>query len=341
MRKNLVIVICILTAIVVAVVLAFALHNREPRYNGKRLSEWLMDLDDQKPRTANEQAIAAVHHAGAKGMPVIINMMQMRDWNHRHHAILACYELGPAAKPAIPILIKLLNDGDTRGYLGAALGQIGPDAIPFLIKSLTNNNEEVRTEVASSLGNGPAFALGTENQKSEITSALINCLGDKSESVRRLAAYSLGRTGAENPLVVPALVKSLNDSDIYVRWNTCLALGGIGPQARAAVPALLAALDQQDIRGTAAIALVEIEPDNVTRVETLMPILISNIEGPHRKNDFTNPSVTALGLWGEKAKPAVPTLVKAAHDKSGYERKNILDALKKIDPAAAANFNLN
>jgi HEAT repeat protein len=312
------------------------IDNRPGYYKGKSLSEWLVDLDDQHPGSAFDQAAVAIRHIGTNGLPIIISKLKTNGSVY-HNAIVACYELGPVARPAIPDLIELLNSGYTRGYVGAALGQIGPEAIGPLIETLTNENAEVRTEVVSSLGN---FSGKDSIQMSNAIPVLIKCLEDESPSVRSLAANSLGIIKGEESIVVPALIKSLDDNYIWTRWNACLALGRFGAQAKSAIPALLTALNS-DARCTAAIALMQIEPDNATRINSLMPILIENIEGIGGTNiNYRSTTAVALSSIGEMAKPAVPALLKAAQVTTSYERQQIMIALKKIDPEAAANAGL-
>jgi RNA polymerase sigma factor (sigma-70 family) len=315
------------------------INNRPGYYKGKSLSEWLVNLDDQHPGPAFDQAAEAIRHIGTNGLPIIISKLKINGAVY-HNAIVACYELGPEAKPAIPDLIELLNGGYTRGYIGAALGQIGPDAIGPLIQALTNDDAQVRTEVVSSLGN---FTGKDSIQMSNAIPVLIKSLKDKSPFVRSLAATSLGQIANEETTVVPALIESLNDPDFQTRWSVCLALSKFGTRATSAIPTLSAALHDSnaDVRGTAAIALVQIEPDNETQINSLMPILIENIKGIGGKDtNFRSTTAVTLGFCGEKAKQAVPALLEAASKTSGYEHQEIIMALKKIDPEAAANAGL-
>ena len=281
--------------------------------------------------------MAAVQQIGTNALPAIISMLSSND---PRHAILACYDLGPKAKPAIPTLIKLLNDGYTRGYIGAALDRIGSDSISPLIASLTNKNAFVRTEIVAALGNMPAYSEKSDALISNGVPVLITSLQDESPQVRALAASSLGEIKSEPSTVVPALIKCLDDSDVWTRWDSCLALGKFGAQAKPAVPALLTKLNS-DARGTAAIALVQIEPDNATQIKSLMPILIENIEGIGGTNlNYCSMTAEILASVGEMAKPAVPALLKAVQVTTGYEHQRIVVALQKIDPQAAANAGL-
>jgi RNA polymerase sigma factor (sigma-70 family) len=332
-------VAAILAAGTATVVVKEVINNRTGYYKGKPLKEWLKNLDDQNPGPANDEAADAVRHIGTNGLPVIISLLQINNPMH-HSAVLACQELSAGAKPAIPALMKLLNDGYANGYVGVAMARIGQDAIAPLTAALTNENDMVRFEVVHSLGGFPMYSGDTNIQMSDAISTLINSLADKSSSVRSLAANSLGEIKGDPSTVVPALIKCLDDGDIWTRWNACLALGKFGAQANLAVPALLAKLNS-DARGTAAIALVQIEPDNINQIKSLMPILIENIDGIGGTNiNYRSTTAEALASVGEMAEPAVPALLKAAQITTGYEQQRIVTSLKKIDSQAAANAGL-
>jgi RNA polymerase sigma factor (sigma-70 family) len=343
MKMAIVVGAAAILAIGTTIVALKEINVRSTYYKGRPLNDWLKDLDDQNPGPANDAAADAVRHIGKNGLPIIISSLQSKNPLH-HGAVLACQILGPDAKPAIPALMKLLNSGYARGYVGAAFGRIGSDAITPVIEALTNGNPEVRWELVVSLGNMPIY-LGTNGlQASGVIPALTDCLKDKTPIVRSLAARALGQRKVDETTVVPALVESLNDPDFQTRWSACLALGQFGTRATSAIPPLLDALHDRraEVRGTAAIALVQIEPDNAAQIDSLMPVLIENIEGIGIGKDinFRSTTATALSLCGEKAKRVVPALLKAVQNTSGYEQQEILDALKKIDPDAAASTGL-
>jgi hypothetical protein len=124
-----------LAVLLVAVTITVAWFLGEPSYQGRPLHSLLQDLDDQHLGPKNDAANEAVRHIGHNAVPEIISLLESRDsslqqrflkWlcdhhvvkaaytpvleNH-HRAVLACQVIGPEAKPAIPALIALLNDG--------------------------------------------------------------------------------------------------------------------------------------------------------------------------------------------------------------------------------------
>jgi HEAT repeat protein len=338
----------LLAVLLVVVAFADACFAREPSYQGRPLHEWLEDLDDQHPGPKNDAAQQALRHIGHNAVPEIISLLESRD----SRAVLACYVIGPEAKPAIPALVALLNDGNYQrrhvGTIGAALGRIGPEAVVPLLGSLTNSNVLVRWEVAGSLAIDfdPQNIVAAHFRSSApiVVPAMIKCLRDNAPQVRIDAACCLGNIGQEPATVIPALVGLLSsEKDPQVRCYACLAIGQFKQQAQSATSSLFAALEDDDppVRGTAAIALARIEPENSSTVEKVMPFLIEDLTGIQGSNvkdplNFRSPAIQALGECGSQARPAVPALLECLKTVPPSMHEAVAKSLKAIDPAAAA-----
>ena len=348
---------CLLGAITFA---AFRLH--EPSFQGKPLASWLKNLDDQNPGPENNRAEDAVRHMGRDAIPYIIDILERREssrsqrllrWaiahhlvkppyvpviESQHHAVLACYVLGPEAKPAVPALVALLNDGFRFGYVGTALGRIGSAAVIPLIGSLTNTNFMVRAEVVIALAD-PNFQTNGQT----IIPVLIQCLKDKTNFVRASAARTLGELGQEPKATISALVQTLTDPDSDVRWNACLAIGKFGLRAESETTRLFAAFEDPDasVRSAAAIALISIEPQNASTIDKAMPRLIDALIGlkiaaPNNPLNFRYPAIKALKPCGIRARSAVPALLECLNDRERFVQDAAAQCLKAIDPEAAA-----
>jgi hypothetical protein len=142
--------------------------TNEPSYQGKSLSEWLMDFDNPSPET---QALAAdaIRQIGSQAVPFLVNRLseaqlaqvrlEAKKWrekqenavysvprpaNPRQEAMAALDALGPMAVDALPVLRKLLHDDppDLQALYVAA--RIGPASVPLLTESLTNEDKVVR-----------------------------------------------------------------------------------------------------------------------------------------------------------------------------------------------------
>ena len=103
-----------------------------------------------------EKAADEIRASGTNALPIFISMLQVKEPPNRRtnsgRAIFGYRALGPMAKPAIPELIALLGSKDFAGNAVVALEGIGPDAVPPLTASLTNDNPQIRKAAASGLG---------------------------------------------------------------------------------------------------------------------------------------------------------------------------------------------
>src|SRR5262245_18075123 len=98
----------------------------EPEYGGKPLSQWIKQLKSS-------------------------------DYNARWEAAEALGHFGSEAKAAVPALIDFSHvETSCPNVAGMSLKDIGPDAIPELIRALQHPNEWVRGNAAFAIGqNGP------------------------------------------------------------------------------------------------------------------------------------------------------------------------------------------
>ena len=257
MHKRSIIAAAVLSGLLLGVLGFQVLRSSEPRYQGKRLTEWLADNDTEKTREQHLAAQEAVRKVGTNALPTLVRMLRTKDSllkgkltalarkqplvnfhftgadTRRWRAVHGIYALGPAAKSAVPRIVAILEDKDPGVKITAvtALGLMqsaAESAIPSLLKILTDNDPDVR----------------------------------------RNAAEALGRIGRRPEIVVPALVDRLQDIDIGVRLFAILALSdGFGPKAKAAVPALLKAIEdpQETIHRSARDALTQIDPKTLVK----------------------------------------------------------------------------
>src|SRR5215831_6021415 len=57
----------------------FAFKGREPTYQGKSLTHWLRDLDDELPQEQKEKAQEALASIGVRALPVLDRMLNARE----------------------------------------------------------------------------------------------------------------------------------------------------------------------------------------------------------------------------------------------------------------------
>jgi len=161
---------------------------------------------------------------------------------------------------------------------------------------------------------------------------------DKSADVRRAAADTLGKIGADATDVVSALLEALEDEASGVRYAGACALGNMGRDAKSAVPALIEALKDEDshVRRAAARALGKMGPAAKSAVPALTKALKASevCKYPGGKydvySDLRRAAACALGNIGPDAKSAVAVLTKALEDEYAGVRSNVVSALKQL-----------
>lgn len=210
---------------------------------------------------------------------------------------------GPASPEDVPVLTRALKHEDplTRRDAAEDLGLIGApavNAVPVLQK-LTEQDADPLCRIAA------AKAIASIDRKNETAiPLLIKALQDKTGTVRKRAAESLGDLGPGAKSAVIDLVKAVKDSDPTVSWAAVDALGQIGPDAESAVPALIEALKKASTGGAAADALGQIG----RKAEAAVPSLEQALSG-----DVTvrwAAAVSLVRIGGAGARPGVRFLLR-------------------------------
>lgn len=158
--------------------------------------------------------------------------MATKAMSARSTFAMALGKIGPASRPATPVLIKAAKDkhSTVRVQAVGALGLIGPEiakeAVPVLREALKDENGNVRVAAASALG---LMRGGAKDAVPDLVRAL-----DEPGEVRLRAVYALGLLGpaARSPGVVDKLLKLLDDPlNIRLKDPIIKALAKIDPKA--------------------------------------------------------------------------------------------------------------
>jgi HEAT repeat protein len=210
----------------------------------------------------------------------------------------------------------------TRAEADEAVRQIGTNAIPMLLRLLQANDPPWKLKV---------FALLDKQRFIKINPFHASKLNWEAMS----AFGALGPGAAD---AVPALIEIFERNiSKQSRSAAAGALGAIGPAAKSAIPVLLKGMTNSDInlRANLLYALGRIR----SAPELVVPVLCDSLKD---KRSFVSVcAVQALGDFGAGAKPAIPALVKLLQDQNSDIRANATNALKKIDPEAAAKAGVN
>jgi HEAT repeats len=233
--------------IVVTGIVFYIRRPREPIYEGRPLSVWIVGNDSDK-------ASEAMWLAGTNAIPTLFRMLRAKD------SALKLKLISLARKQRIvPInYVSALERNQRAASAFGMLGASGSQAVPGLIQVF---EEGISTESKRLT----AFALGSIGPPAkEATPCLLRGMADPDYAVRQSIVRALGQIKSEPALVVPVLIKSLTDPVESVRVDSVFALEGFGPDAKAAVPALTESLRDADaaVSSLAAHALKQIKGED-------------------------------------------------------------------------------
>lgn len=226
----------------------------QPFSRGKPLADWMQQAEHYIPELRREaiKSIAALGPAARDALPVLIRATRDENEEVRLWAVTAIRRIGPGAREAAPALLIVLSD-DVREVQHAARGAleaIGPAAVPSLLPALRSPDPWVRANAAEALG-----VIG--QSKGDVVPGLVRLLGDDSLWVRASSAWALGHLGSGAKGAAKSLRAELErelrrdpalaEPGQRVRViNLTYALGRIGKDAGDATPALMSVFQDGD-----------------------------------------------------------------------------------------------
>ena len=295
----------------------------EVRYKGKRLSQWIKQLEEQDEKARNEaiEAVSMMGPAAAAAVPSLLPFLRTDRPDLIARTALALRRMGPAAAAAVPTLVEILRDKNVEGaYVIPVLADIGPNARPAIPALLQLYHEEsfgkplLPASILKDLGKidpaDPAVrrTLLEAIRHGYVELQMIKGLKPIGPEVVPILIEAMHRIGpgaghiadclAElRPESVLALTELLERNDAQLRQPILHALTKIGPEARPAIPALVEALKEEaPIHTDAAQALQAIG------VEAL-PALREAVK--HKDKNVRSRATLALGHFGAAAVPAL------------------------------------
>lgn len=333
------------------------LWPREPEYQGRPLSAWLRDLTSPNP-AVSQPARQAVLALGTNALPALERHLRARDswlgqwvtgvqgrlphrlWvqamqvtrarnarERRWQAAVALSVLGPAAAPALPALLRALEDPEPRVATNAAeaLHLIGAPAWPGLVGALRSTNEHtfnvaghaLRRAGAALSNQAPALVEVLLDAPAHRREALIPLLAALGEPAVAALGQRLADTNAARVDLVVAVLRQMiarefgalrgvaaliKHPDARVRAGAARVLGGEALWPRTSVNALVEALDDTE----AAVRRAAIE------------------------------SLAAASSWTDLVTNALPKLRQMAAAADPAERELIGRALRQVEARAGA-----
>src|SRR5438093_596536 len=254
----------VLVAVVFLAALALLLarnHLRDaPSYDGKSLSFYLRDFNHPKDSAEYGKTTNALFHLGQDAAPHLARALGKKDpkilkvlwtvlpdavtrylpdpmeaWVVRNEAYFLLKNLGPTAKPAVPQLIRLLEDNnpEVRDHAAEILGGIGPGS-PAAVTALVT---AIQRKTISELTAVPALhRLGYRAK--EAAPGLADLVRTGSTPIKLQAANCLSLIGPDASPAIPALIELLRDEESRVRPAAVHALVQVGRSNPAVVAAL-------------------------------------------------------------------------------------------------------
>lgn len=327
----------------------------EPHYQDEPLSYWVQNLYRyDRTRHLNVTSAEALRHLGKDALPLLVDWISrpeptyFRPGNieYQRLAVDAFEILGPIAKPAIPDLMKNVEKGSYHSM--RALKFIGQDAVP----ALTNKLSETLADKRKALLNwrDPGYKKNFFHVQALIVQGLGE-MGTNAESaipVLKRALYAdhgwrpevsphsaLVSVGSNQPaVVIPTLLDALTNSSAPAlnRGLAAAALTAFGTKfAAISLPPLITAMgdagtDQRNHPAIAnALAVV-----GQSHPELVIPVLINAFK--RSPQDFQGGIASAMAMFGNNARPAIPLLETASKSQNFYLRQKAAIAVKTIAP---------
>jgi HEAT repeat protein len=308
----------------------------------------LLERGNEEEQASALFQLAQLSLPTAQGVPLFQAHLQRRTKTLAEagivaHAVEGLVKYGAAAKPALPDLIRLLDDvatvqgaatnGDqTWWWLTTALSKIGPDdpeAVAALKRALRRSLDS--PDRLGTLTQETAIALSEMGRSAHTAVPLLTLALDRNPDQTWSLAVALSRMMPEAALSVPTLVRALEAG--RAPEAVAEALGSMGSPAKSALPALHRALAQGEpkVAYNAFAAIAHIEGQPVLTVRESVTIL-------KRINKSRLSAVYAAFFTvkreGTKAEAAVPTLAEiVAHSKDSWLRRTAVETLAEVGPA--------
>lgn len=180
-----------------------------------------------------------------------------RDSTDQTAAAMALASLG---KDAVPVLLATFEEPRVSDTAAKAIAQVGPVAVPELIKLLSHETKEVRISAIDALG-----YLGPQAGKA--VTQLIPLLKDGDRDVRYHTVRTLHRLGKNAKLAIPALTKVIinsKESEATRQWSLKTLIVTLPETHDQVVKALIEGSQEKVNYGVSSLAkqlLREIDPE--------------------------------------------------------------------------------
>ena len=295
-----------------------------------------------------QHAFFALEELGAKARPAVPMLLSIignkkADPDDRYLACTSLTSIGPDVADTLPVLVDALDDtcGGVRGGAVDALGDMGAAAKPAVPALLRIAATDRGASAIVTVGRKARRALARIGAPA--VPSLVNALGHCDVRYRRAAAAALNSMTESAPAAareaIAPLLKALEDPDDVVRAHAAIATWNATRDVARTVPVLDALVRKArpswtdegwDVRGLAIRGLGHVGPD----AERAIPVLIDVIRDESTYDYHRNDAVVALGQIGPAAKAALPHIFQQRFSLYRAFRENAAVATRRIDPEA-------
>lgn len=303
----------VLEALILILFLGNTVLAQQQTQNNK-IDELIKELAETNYYPTTERIEKTLIKIGLPAVPALVKALENKE--NRNSVIKVLGRIVPDAKMALPKLLELLDDKDPfiHWYLPDAISAISKAdeeikiVVPLLIDKLNDTNQDEYRRASI------IKALGNIGPKAIDAADLLvkelNTLSSYQGQVSKAQEVAIRALAKINPKVAIPLLINLSANEKLTYY---VSYGSIGTFANL----------RQAIKST----LEEIFQTNLNH----QPILFELIE---KLEDKTNPfrcgAIFTLSILGEEAKAAIPYLVEAANDKDTNVRSNAIFALGEI-----------
>jgi len=319
----------------------------------------LLDHKDARVREAASASLGMLGRRARQSAPGLNVRLSDPAPGVRAAAAGSLGQLGSRSGASVTDLIRVLGDEDdsVRDAASGALARMGREAVPGLVRALQNGNPIFLQAVVDTLGRiGPAAEPGLSealldestpdiargyaalalaqiaDRDESVIETLTRALEDPSPDVRRSAAEALGHAGALANAASAKLIEIAIDSreSVLVREFAISALAKIAPDDAAVQKALVYAVSDGNARiyeaAVGALLTIDRRRQGAPGTDSRIAQLISEVDAG------SIAAAEALGLIGNDAEAAVPSLIRALESGDSQMRSTALVALERIGP---------
>ncbi len=285
MKKSHKVSFVLLAVIVLAVVGFKAMQPKEPEYQGRRLSDWIADLNEPPPKNTeaekvikeipeqvlpfveqrilrNRDPIPEALSANERFLMGIQNTIFGKRYSSEYQWAANFEALRILDTNSLPVLERLLFRPESHSTAANLLANM--DAIEVLTKGASTN------QLASTRWNAINAFGGIPGRKIEATDVLVPYLQDSNEGIAIAAISSIGDLQCRPEVVVPQLCNLLDKKSDLIAYNAAYALARYGTNAMMAIPVLqkMKASGSMLLQNGAEAALQQIAPGQTSNIRT-------------------------------------------------------------------------